>query len=506
MWSGIRNLAERISAPAFRKALTEQHVLHEHSIADLKQDILDRTRREWQLFSGSSGEELNREDLGREVQHTRALILENPLGQRAVDLMVLYVFGQGYEIKAEKDSDDEALQAFVTEPRNRTALFGAQGLEYAERELDATGNLFFLLTGSKGQVGPPQVRMCPLEEFHDIATNPNDRQEPWFYRRECTVGTGTKKSWHPDWRHAARTVDGPPTKDDIPIDWDAPVAHYRVGGYGHWAWGFPKIYAAAAWATSYKNFLEDLATVIRALSRLARTVTMDGTPADISTAAVALRSSLTQENSQSETNPPPAAGSTWVQNASTKIEAFKAGGMHVDADSGRRLLLMFAAAMGFPETFFADLSNSNLATAKALDRPTELLFLMRQTMWKRILGDIGTWGISQGRTASSGLTVAQTPPEITVTFPPILEHDIDAQVGATVAALTLGGKPLSSLYSGAELEAAQALLRSLGIDDPQKILDKIEAAPGIPATPQEARWVKMTRRIIEALPDKKEAA
>ncbi len=506
MWSGIRNLAERISAPAFRKAITQQHVLFEHSIADLKQDILDRTRREYRLLSGDDGESFSREDLGRIVQHTRALILKNPLAQRAVDIMVLYCFGQNYEIKAEKDTDDEALQQFVAEPRNRTALFGAQGLEYAERELGATGNLFFLLTGSKGQAGAPQVRVCPFEEFKEIATNPDDRQEPWFYLRERIVGSNTKKAWHPDWRHAARAGDRPPTKDNNPIEWDVPVAHYRVGGYGHWPWGLPKIYAAADWATSYKDFLEDLATVIRALSRLARTVTMPGTPAEISTAAVALRSSLTQENSQSETNPPPAPGSTWVQDKSTKIEAFKAGGMHVDADSGRRLLLMFAAGMGFPETFFADLANSNLATAKALDRPTELLFLMRQTLWKRILGDIGAWGISQGSTGSTGLTVAKAPPEITVTFPPILEHDIDAQVGATVAALTLGGKPLSSLYSGTELEAAQMLLRALGIDDPQMILDKIDQTSVVPATPQEARWVKMSRRIIEALPDKEEAA
>jgi hypothetical protein len=41
--------------------------------------------------------------------------------------------------------------------------------------------------------------------------------------------------------------------------------------------------------------------------------------------------------------------------------------------------------VGVPETFLADVSTGNLATATTLDRPTELVFMEKQEAWREDL-------------------------------------------------------------------------------------------------------------------------
>ena len=526
MWLPFRQqIAETVLGPELRhysesiKGLENQRLVSEATIAQLRQEVIDKAKTDYLWIGGEdTATQFDRATLGRIIAHCRALALKNPLVQRSLDVMALYCFGQGVSIEAESEGDKESLERLIDDPRNRAELFGPEGLEYGERELNSTGNLFYLLYGRRNGPGVPQVRSAPVEEFTEIVTNPADRKDIWLYLREIPVKDGTpRKVYHPDVMH--KPANRQPTRDGIEILWDIPVAHYGIGGFSHWAWGLPKLYAAGDWATAYKAFLEDLATVIKSLSRYAHKLTVKGSPGQVTKAAVALRSSHVGGIDSNDTNPPPAAGSAFVQSEQANMEVFKASGMHVDGDSGRRLMLMFAAGMGLPETFFADLSNSNLATAKALDRPTELLFLMRQTLWKRILADIAGWGVTEQRRAGSVTDPNAQLPVIKVDFPPILEHDVAKTVTAMISALTLDGKKIAKLFHGAEREGARLLLQALGVDDSQQILDDIEAAggfetddtpepqPPMPGQPpqaqpddaQEARIIQAFQRIREGI-------
>lgn len=531
MWSPLRRIAEVALGPEIRQqqrkavqAVERQQVLFESSIAQLRQEVIDQTKRDYLLLSGGDdgAAEFDRETIGKVIARSRALALRNPLVQRAIDVMVLYCFGQGVSIEAEAEGDAADLAKLIEDAKNRAELFGPEGLEACERELDATGNLFLMLYGRENGPGIPQVRCAPVEEFKAIITNPDDRKEVWLYLREIqTPGGATRKTYHPDVMY--QPTDRPPQYDGIEIVWSVPVSHYAIGGFHHWRWGMPKLYAAGDWAIAYKGFLEDLATVIRSLSRYAHKLTVSGSPSQVQAAAVALRSSMVGNYTEGgETNPPPAAGSTFVQNDQAKMEVFKASGMHVDGDSGRRLLLMFAAGVGLPETFFADLANSNLATAKALDRPTEMLFLMRQTLWRRILGDIAGWGVAQMRRTSLR-DASGAMPKIKVSFPPILEHDVAETVKATVAAMTLDGKKIAKLFHGAEREMARLLFQALGVDDATDILDDIDKAGGFeidedpeqppgppgaspPESQSEARVIRMFEAIRQKIEEQEKAA
>ena len=63
---------------------------------------------------------------------------------------------------------------------------------------------------------------------------------------------------------------------------------------------------------------------------------------------------------------------------------------------------MVAAATGLPESFFGDVSVGTLATARSLDRPTELKFHSRQTLWADVLRDLLGYVIDQAVTAPRG--------------------------------------------------------------------------------------------------------
>ncbi len=135
---------------------------------------------------------------------------------------------------------------------------------------------------------------------------------------------------------------------------------------------------------------------------------------------------------------------------------------------------MVCAAMGLPETFFGDVSTGNLATAKSLDRPTELKFRDRQELWKSILITILEYAIARNQRAANGrlrLAGAEQKPQIRVTFPPILEHDIREQIGAIVEGSTLGGKTPSVMTWQT---TARLVLEALGVQDVQGDLDALE--------------------------------
>ena len=162
---------------------------------------------------------------------------------------------------------------------------------------------------------------------------------------------------------------------------------------------------------------------------------------------------------------------------------------------------MVAASMGLPETFFGDVSVGTLATAKSLDRPTELQMVDRQSLWADVIGAILDYVVEQSVRAGNGLlkgTVEEdedgTPivtlagemdPTIEVVFPPVLEHDVKESVDALVQAATLGGAGVNAGIIPQWRELSRMLLTALGERDVEGLLDLMfpedEVAPTAPA-------------------------
>lgn len=139
-------------------------------------------------------------------------------------------------------------------------------------------------------------------------------------------------------------------------------------------------------------------------------------------------------------------------------------------------------------TFYGDASVGNYATSKTLDRPTELKFKHRQTLWTDIIRDICDYAIDMSVLSPNGHLRSRGKQEIdpitgemrvildddgdrsvSIDFPPILEHDMTARVEAIIAAATLKGQePIGTMDHRTMI---RMLLMALGVSDIDALLN-----------------------------------
>jgi hypothetical protein len=164
----------------------------------------------------------------------------------------------------------------------------------------------------------------------------------------------------------------------------------------------------------------------------------------------------------------------------------------------------------------------NHATAKTLDRPTELKFKDRQTFWADTFDAILQYVIDRAALASNGpikgtlgaadedgerMLVLETDPEtgepldrqIDIAFPAILEHSVTENVAAIVQAATLDGKA-PALFDTRMI--TRMLLTALGQDNIDEMLDELfppDVAPPDQRVAAESAMVEAARELRDAL-------
>jgi hypothetical protein len=430
----------------------------------------------WARLVNEGNRELSRDGLKRIMAMARLFFLKNPLINRAVTLQACYVWGQGINITAKDEAVHQVVQDFMNDRKNKAELTSHQARSLKEQDLQVTGNLFFVLFTDR-RTGDVRVRSIPADEILEIICNPEDMREPWYYKRIWTEQrttndggyvTESKTAYYPDWDWKA--TQKPRTIGGHPVMWDAPTCHVKVGGLSDMRFGIPEVYAALDWAKSYTEFLGDWTKIVRAYALFAWDFKTKGGDKAVAAAKQKMNTTLaTSGIVVADTNPPALAGSTLVHSEGVEMKPVRTGGATTSMEEGRRLLLMVAAAVGLPESFFGDVSVGTLATAKSLDRPTELKFRDRQTLWADTLLAILQYAVEQKVIARQlPETVDRT---ITATFPPILEHDVRETIKGIVMAATLSGYAPAGTVDPKEL--VRMLYTALGRDDVDELLKQM---------------------------------
>lgn len=458
---------------------------------------------EWTRMSIEGNDEFSRAGLRRIIELARLYYVKNPLINRSVELNRLYVFGQGVSIKAKDPDVNAVVQEFLKANR---AEFSHQELGLKEVELGVAGNVFLSLFRNIS-TGAIRVAGIPTEEIDDIITNPEYRKEPWYYKRvwtttkfDATSGRFDRDrqltAYYPDWRYEPTGAARLKTIDGKPVYWESPVCHVKVGGFTHMRFGIPEVYSAIDWARAYKEFLENWFSLVKAYARLAWKRKVPQASA-VAGAKAALG---TTSSGGYDTNPPPLTGSTAIMAPGNDLEPIRTAGATTKAEDGRRGLLMVAAAMGLPETFFGDASVGTVATAESLDRPTELKFKDRQTLWTEVLTELVDYAVQSVSRAPNGPLPESLPPEALATdvdFPPVVEGDIAAHLEAIVTGATLNGQQLAGTMDLPTV--ARMVLTALGQDDIDELLTDLPE-PGTPAADAvEAAMVETLRDLEEAV-------
>ncbi len=499
----------------------------------------------WMRLGIDTEREFSREGLKKINQLARIYWLKNPLIKRAVVTQAQYVFGQGVSIQANHAMVNEVVQEFLEDKKNQTELTSHQARMIKETELQCFSNIFFVFFVNK-ITGRVRVRTINLDEIDDIICNPEDAKDPWYYKRIWTqkvfdFATGSYKDesktvYYPDWRYNPQGGH-PSTIGGHPVEKDTPIYHVKVNALSDMKFGVSEIYNALDWARAYKEFLENWATIVKAYSRFAWQLATKGGKKGVVSAKEKLQSSL-GGGLGPDRNPPPLTASTFIGNDGAKLEPIKTAGATTTAEDGRRLLLMVSAATGIYEHYFGDPSTGNLATSKSMERPMELMFRDRQQLWADIKYDILQFVIDQAVKAPRGkiqgtviydiITREETvildndsenedetkrdkpiDRHVDVTFPDILEKDMDAKIKAIVSGATLDGKsPAGTLNIK---DVTRMILVALGEDDVNEILDKM-----FPPDEDEPEWPSMgennednppnpDKLMAEALRDLREA-
>jgi len=493
-------------ASALRESLrqTENNAeLLQERLAELELSLEDEAGgwMRWGMYGADR--EFSREGLYRIIRLCRLMYLKNPLIHRGVSVEAFYVWGAGVTISGNHPEVNDIVQAFVDDPKNQTELTSHPARFLKQADLATTGNLFFVLFVNP-VTGRTRVRTIDVDEVQDIITNPEDAKEPWLYRRVWNeaqfnpdTGLGAAKEmqgYYPDWGY--RPDHKPTVMGGYPVYWDRPVFHVKTGGLPHMRFGVPEVYSAIDWARAAKEDLEDYATMRRAHSRFAWNLTVKGGKPGISAAKTKLSTTLASGGGMGiETNPPPVTGSTFIGTEGAQMMPMNIRNSGVNPEDGRRLWLMAAAGLDLPETYFGDVSVGTLATAKSMDRPTELHMQDRQAFWadalRQMLDYVVLQAVKAPRGPLAGLGRIETDPDdgtehvvwnldehaevedgqeqppidgsVTVEFPDILEHDVAARVQAIVGATTLSGfQPAGTLDPTV---VSKLLMQALGVED-----------------------------------------
>ena len=477
--------------------------LFEERMAELELALEDIN---WIRQGFENEKEFSREGLKKINQLARLYWIKNPLIKRAVFTQAQYVYGQGINISARHPLVNEVIQTFIDDEKNQSEFTSHQARMIKETELQCFANLFFVFFVNKSN-GRVRIRTINMDEIEEIICNPEDAKEPWYYKRvwmqkRYDLGTGVhtdeqKIVYYPDWRY--RPKGGYPAMiGRYPVERDTPVYHIKVNALSDMKFGVSEIYAAIDWARAYKEFLENWATIVKSYARFAWQLVAKGGTKGVAKAKDKLQSTLGITTGM-EGNPSPVTASAFIGTEGTKLEPLKTAGATTKAEDGRRLLLMVSAATGIYEHYFGDPSTGNLATAKSMERPMELMFKDRQTFWADVMHDLLQFVVDQSARAPSGkipgtVTVDDYGENIVVLgndieneeedlrdkpidrhidimFPDILEKDIVQKINAIVSAATLDGKPVANTLELKHI--TRLLLIALDEDNVDEIIERM---------------------------------
>jgi hypothetical protein len=146
---------------------------------------------------------------------------------------------------------------------------------------------------------------------------------------------------------------------------------------------------------------------------------------------------------------------------------------------------MIGASMDLPDTILSgDPKVGNLATARALDRPTELAMTSRQKLWADVYEDLCNyaldWQVRATRGKLSGtveydddmpIVDHQIDAAIEVKFPDVLEHDPVDAIRAIVLAATLDGRPAAGTLP--DEVVSRLLAARLGVEDVDEMVVRL---------------------------------
>jgi len=406
----------------------------------------------WVALSARAGDVITGQERIANLQTSRLYALKDPLAKQAIRLWTDYTFGTGMTSHAPKEKDseketktEEVRSAFWDSKANQCIL-SARGQRKLSDKLLIDGEVFFaLFLGSGGEV---KIRTIDPLEITEIITDPDDKEDVRFYKREWTDTTG---GGHTDFYRSTTNIKNIATQDSGRISRqkteDALIYHLTYNTVTQR--GNPLLLPALIWIKYYTKFMASRIAVMLALAKFAWKTKVTGGQTSVDAVKAKTHGQST------------AAGSVLLENLGSDTTPIKADtGAGQAYQDGRQIKLMIAAAVGIPEQYFGDISIGNLATAKTVELPMMKMFQSYQKVWEDTYKDINEIVFTHNN-------IPEDKQYVDMDFPKIAPSVIAE--AATAIAQILQVMP----ELGDSDDVKQIALMTLGVNDPAEVLDEL---------------------------------
>jgi len=438
-------------------------------IREATQTVEDELRLEdagWTNLSSQTSEIIPADQRINNLKLSRLYATKDPLGRQAIRLWTDYTFGQGMMWSAKDAGTNGVLEAFWDAKANQNIL-SSRGQRLSSNKLLIDGEVFFaIFLGNE-----VTIRHIDPLEITEIISDPDDKADVRYYRRQWTTPQATPKDGI--YRSASNIKDKEmpdSTGRNVKSSEDALVYHLTYNTITQR--GNPLLLPALDWITQYRRFLASRIAIMLALARFAWISKVKGGQTAV-------------DNIKSKTNEKAiAAASHLVENLGIETTPIKTDTGATNAyQDGRMIKLQVAAAVGIPEQYFGDISIGNLATAKTVELPMMKMFQSYQGIWADTYKDINEIVLEHGG-------IKKDKWYVDMDFPPIAPLDAIA-IAQALSQLIMA---LPQLADSDDI-LQQALL-ALEVNNPAEVIRQIHKES---KDNPEAAAIKALKRIQDSL-------
>lgn len=355
-------------------------------------DLLVRHAQDRELTRTWTPQEAELDRL-RAVKESRHLYRYDVVSKRIIGLWTDFGYGKQMEVIPRDAGALAVWKEFVNAQRNAPILKPRRVHMLSDTVL-MDGEIYLAFFVDK-TTGDCTVRRINTDQITQLVPDVDDEDSILYYKREWTRTGETMPQvlYYRDWQAEekdlaqiklpveARKADGEMSETDVVM---MQIAHDEMANRG-----WPLMTAGAVWTRAYKNFLQDRAAVAKAVASVVDKLTAKGGSRGIEAIRRRLESSLMNATSTYETNPPPVAGSTWIENEALSRQRMPlstgAGDAQID---GAALLGMVGLSGGIYAHWLGRGEAFRLATATAMESPTYRQFLRYQAFWEDAWRDI----------------------------------------------------------------------------------------------------------------------
>lgn len=439
----------------------------------------------------------------------RKYYLLEPQIKHGINIHNVYTLGRGVSVRAKNDLVNPIIQDFWNDMDNRAVISRAKSQYQLNTDLMLDGEIFFVFFVST-QTGRVKVDTINPREITNVITAKGNNRTPLYYERtfktrEFNFESGgwdisdEIKIYYPDFRNADPDKQiAKSLASKLGADAKTEIYIYHACSNPFKGRGLSKIATAIPWVRAFKGFMEDRVTLSLALATFAFKQKIDGNAAAMQVAADQWAGYNNPNRYEEPGNDRERrqGANVLLENSASNLEQFSVSSGAYEAYQEARLLRQpIAIAMSLMEHYLTgDGSESNLATATAMELPMLKVFQYNQQEWSEILDDIltfaiycaikfnpasdvkklGTVDIEQG---IGRKTWVLTPNkdisfELAVMFPPIVERDVNLWL-SSIASIAVAEAQTGERIIPAK-EKAEAALNAINAKNVGALIEAME--------------------------------